>query len=100
MCGSIVNVGTIIKLKKVNTPRGAELHAYLDCSDIFTCKVGFASKNHAKEDANLLDGKYVVVTHVVITQDLDIAQRCHMYGHYGSATVRVVSQSQAERDSA
>ena len=76
------------------------MHAYLACNGICTCKVGYASKNHAKEDANLLDGKYVVVTHVVITQDLDIAQHCHMYGHYGSATVRVTTQSQAERDSA
>jgi hypothetical protein len=87
-------------LKKVNTPRGAELHAYLVCGGICTCKVGFASKNYAKKDADFLDGEYVVVTHAVTTHDPDIAQRCHVYGHYGSAMVRVVMQSQAERDSA
>ena len=49
----------MIKFMKVNTASGAELHAYLVCVRICTCKVGFPSKNHAKEDANLLDGEYV-----------------------------------------
>jgi hypothetical protein len=94
-----VDDGAIIKLKKINTARGAELHANLVCG-ICTCKVGFVSTNHSKEDANFLNGEYVVVTRVVTTQDLDIAKHHHMYEHCGSAMERVITQSQAERDPA
>ena len=88
----------MIKYMKVNTSSGAELHAYLVCDGICTCKVGFPSKNHAKEDANLLDSEYVVVTHVVTAHDCDIAKQSQMYEFYGSAITLVITPSQAERD--
>jgi hypothetical protein len=45
------------------------------------------SKNHAKEYANLLDGEYVLVTHVMTTEASDIEKHHHLYRHYDYASV-------------
>jgi hypothetical protein len=52
VCGSSVVVGSIVTLKKFQTVRGNELHAFLVKDGHISCKVGFAAKIHAEENAD------------------------------------------------
>jgi hypothetical protein len=94
VCGSSVVVGSIVTLKKFQTVRGNELHAFLVKDGHISCKVGFAAKIHAEENADNLDGAFLRVISVVTQQNECVGDRRRMYRNYGSAQATVIPASQ------
>jgi hypothetical protein len=89
-----VVVGSIVTLKKFQTVRGNELHAFLVKDGHISCKVGFAAKIHAEENADNLDGAFLRVISVVTQQNECVGDRRRMYRNYGSAQATVIPASQ------
>ena len=94
VCGSSVVVGSIITLKKFQTARGSELHAFLVKDGHISCKVGFAAKVHAEENADDLDGGFLRVISVVTQQNEYVGDRRLMYRNYRSAQATIIPVSQ------
>ena len=94
VCGSSVVVGSIITLKKFQTARGSELHAFLVKDGHISCKVGFAAKVHAEENAVDLDGAFLRVISVVTQQNEYVGDRRRMYRNYGSTQATIIPVSQ------
>ena len=94
VCGSSVVVGSIITLKKTQTARGSELHAFLVKDGYISCKVGFAAKVHAEENADDLDGAFLRVISVMTQQNEYVGDRRRMYRNYGSAQATIIPVSQ------
>ena len=59
-----------------------------------SCKVGFAAKVHAEENADDPDGEFFRVSTVVTQQNEYVGDMCRMYRNYGSAQATTIPVSQ------